>query len=255
MSTEMTTNGDGGVRSARSARAAIPMPLQRTSAAEQVADHLTGLILDGTLGPGERLRESALSKALQTSRNSVREGIRLLQQGRLVRYEMHRGAVVATPSIDELDDLYRTRMHLETLAAAVAPTPEQTTDLERAFGGLTAAARAGQAREIVAADLAFHSTLVARLGSARISAFFQTVATEMGYYLLILSHVDDEPGHVDEAVLAHHRALLDAVLSGDTAAAQAALAAHLQENHERIRQILLGARAAVDIDDGVITDR
>lgn len=229
----------GGARSAGPAGPAMPSPLQRTSAAEQVADLLTGLILDGTLGAGERLRESALSKRLEISRNSVREGIRLLEQGRLVRYEMHRGAVVATPSIEELDDLYRTRLHLETLAAGVVPTPEQTAELERAFEGLTAAARTGQAREIVTADLAFHSTLVARLGSARISAFFQTIATEMGYYLLILSHVDEEPQHVDEAVLAHHRVLLDAALSGDAEAAQAALAAHLHENHERIRQILL----------------
>lgn len=244
MSTGKIAGGAGGARSANSARAAMPSPLQRTSAAEQVADLLTGLILDGTLGAGERLRESSLSKALEISRNSVREGIRLLEQGRLVRYEMHRGAVVATPSIEELDDLYRTRLHLETLAVAAPPTPEHTGDLERAFEALTAAARTGQAREIVTADLAFHSTLVARLGSARISAFFQTIATEMGYYLLILSHVDDEPGRVDEAVLSHHRVLLDAVLSGDTDAAKEALAAHLHENHERIRQILLSADTA-----------
>lgn len=245
MSTETTaSDGGGGMRSARSVRAAMPTPLQRTSAAEQVADHLTGLILDGTLRAGERLRESALSTTLETSRNSVREGIRLLQQGRLVRYEMHRGAVVATPSIGELDDLYRTRMHLETLAVAVAPTAEQTIELERAFAGLTAAAHTGLAREIVTADLAFHAALVAQLGSARIDTFFQTVTTEMVYYLLIQSHTDDEPAHVDEAVLAQHRLLLDAVLSGDTAAAQTALAEHLQENHERIRQILLNGPAA-----------
>lgn len=216
----------------------MPLALDRTSAAEQVADRLTRLILEGTLVAGERLRESALAQSLGISRNSVREGIRLLERGRLVRYEMHRGAVVATPSIDELDDLYRTRMHLETLAVGAEPTPEQVAALERAFEALVAAAHTGQAREIVAADMAFHSSLVARLGSERLSAFFETVATEMGYYLLILSHVDDEPGRVDEAVLAHHRRLLEAVVSGDAEAARAALAAHLRENHQRIRQIL-----------------
>lgn len=227
-------------------RVALPLTLNRTSAAEQVADRLTGLILDGTLGAGERLRESALSQILGISRNSVREGIRLLERGRLVRYEMHRGAVVVTPSIAELDDLYRTRMHLETLAAGVEPNPEQSAGLARAFDELVTAARTGQAREIVAADMAFHSALVARLGSARIDAFFETVATEMGYYLLILSHTDDEPGRVDEAVLAHHRRLLETVLSGDREAARAALAEHLEENHRRIRQILAAKEPAAD---------
>jgi DNA-binding GntR family transcriptional regulator len=215
-----------------------PLALHRTSAAEQAADRLTALILDGTLGAGERLRESALAERLGVSRNSVREGIRLLERGRLVRYEMHRGAVVATPSIAELDDLFRTRLHLETLAVGVEPAPEHTSSLERAYAALEAAARTGQAREIVAADMAFHAALVAGLGSARLNAFFASVTTEMGYYLLILSHADDEPGHVDEAVLSHHRRLLDTILSGDVEAARTAIAGHLHENHERIRQIL-----------------
>lgn len=215
-----------------------PLSLQRTSAAEQAADRLTALILDGTLGAGERLRESALAETLGVSRSSVREGIRLLERGRLVRYEMHRGAVVVTPSIAELDDLYRTRLHLETLAVGVEAVPQRDAALERAFRGLEAAARTGQAREIVAADMAFHAALVAGLGSARLSAFFESVTTEMGYYLLILSHTDDEPAHVDEAVLSHHRHLLDTILSGDTDAARAALVEHLRDNHDRIRQIL-----------------
>ncbi|MET4098540.1 DNA-binding GntR family transcriptional regulator [Agrococcus sp. UYP10] len=240
-----TTSGAAPERQSAAApeRALVPLALQRTSAAEQAADHLTALILDGTLGPGERLRESALAESLGISRNSVREGIRLLEQGRLVRYEMHRGAVVVTPSIDELDDLFRTRLHLETLAVGAERTPERVKALEGAFEALVAAAGTSQAREIVVADMAFHAAIVDGLGSARLSAFFASLTTELGYYLLILSHTDDEPGHVDEAVLAHHRRLLDTALSGDVEGARAALAEHLHENHQRIRQILAAGGA------------
>ena len=100
------------------------LALTRVSAAEQVAELLTTQILEGVLGAGVRLRESALAAQLGISRNSVREGIRLLEQSRLVRYEMHRGAVVATPSVDELDDLYVTRKRLEGAAAAVTSDAE-----------------------------------------------------------------------------------------------------------------------------------
>jgi DNA-binding GntR family transcriptional regulator len=220
---------------------ARPLPnlaLHRTSAAEQVADRLTGLILEGQLRSGDRLRESALSQSLGISRNSVREGIRLLEQGRLVRYEMHRGAVVATPTVAELDDLYRTRLHLETLAAGAVATPERVAGLDAAFERLVAAAHTRQPREIVAADMGFHAELIARLESARLSAFFESIATEMGFYLLILSHVDEEPEHVDEAVLAHHRHLVDTLRSGDVHRAQRAVREHLQQNHDRIRDIL-----------------
>lgn len=241
MSTDTVGSSDGATADDARVAAGRPLPvlaLTRTSAAEQVADRLTTLILEGQMRAGDRLRESALSQRLGISRNSVREGIRLLEQGRLVRYEMHRGAVVATPTVEELDDLYRTRIHLETLAAATPATPEHIEALERAFESLAAAARTRQAREIVAADMAFHAELVARLGSARISRFFESIATEMGYYLLILSHVDEEPEHVDEAVLDHHRALTDLLRSGDTARAQEAVRAHLTQNHARIRDIL-----------------
>ncbi|WP_413320341.1 GntR family transcriptional regulator [Agrococcus sp. 1P02AA] len=214
------------------------MDIQRTSTATQVADRLTALILAGELGPGDRLRESALAESLGISRNSVREGIRLLERGRLVRHEMHRGAVVVTPSIAELDDLYRTRLHLESLAVRLAPTSERRSALEGAFAELERAAAGGQPRGIVEADMAFHAALVAGLESERLSAFFDSVTTEMGYYLLIQSHVDDEPGRADEAVLANHRRLLDAVLSGDPGSAEAALVEHLRINHQRIREIL-----------------
>jgi len=231
-------NGRASHGDAVAERAVAPLSLHRASAAEQAADRLTALILDGTLGAGERLRESALAESLGISRNSVREGIRLLEQGRLVRYEMHRGAVVVTPSIAELDDLYRARRHLETLAVGVEVTAERAVALERAFEDLVAAARTGQAREIVQADRAFHAALVAGLGSARLSSFFESLTTELGYYLLILSHADDEPGHVDEAVLGHHRRLLETVLSGDAEGARAALEEHLRENRQRIREVL-----------------
>lgn len=219
-------------------RGAEALSLNRVSAAEQVADLLTAKILDGTLAAGQRLRESTLASTLGISRNSVREGLRLLEQGRLLRYEMHRGAVVTTPSVDELDDLYRTRLHLETAAAAIPPTPLQAAALQSAFDALVAAGLAGQARELVAADMTFHAAIVALLGSHRLDAFYRTVATEMGYYLLLLSYTDDEHQRADELIVQHHRALLEVILSGDAERARDAVSAHLRANHARIRQIL-----------------
>ena len=219
-------------------RGAEALSLNRVSAAEQVADLLTAKILDGTLPAGQRLRESNLANTLGISRNSVREGIRLLEQSRLLRYEMHRGAVVATPSIDELDDLYRTRLHLETAAVAIPPTPSQAAALQRAFDGLVAAGLAGQPRELVAADMAFHAAIVALLGSHRLDAFYRTLSTEMGYYLLLLSYTDDEHRRADQLIVQHHRALLEVVLSGDAERARDAVSAHLRVNHARIREIL-----------------
>ena len=226
-------------RRAGAAPAVPGLALTRVSAAEQVAELLTTQILEGVLGAGERLRESALATQLGISRNSVREGIRLLEQSRLVRYEMHRGAVVATPSVEELDDLYVTRKRLEGAAAAVTPDAEQLAALHRAFDHFIVVAERGQAREIVAADLAFHAEMVSLLGSRRIDEFYAGVSTEMGYYLMLLSYVDHEHERPWEMLVPHHRELLDALGSGRPEVARAAIEQHLDENHARIRQILL----------------
>ena len=68
--------------------------IQRQSTAEVVADTLMRMIVSGALPAGVPLRESSLAPKLGISRNSLREGIRLLEQSRLVQYEIHRGAVV-----------------------------------------------------------------------------------------------------------------------------------------------------------------
>ncbi|GAA3593393.1 GntR family transcriptional regulator [Agrococcus terreus] len=243
MTSEQGPGRDGAPPVAR-AHGLDPVALRRTSAPEQVADRLTALILDGTLLPGDRLPESTLAASLGISRNSVREGIRLLERGRLVRSEMHRGAVVATPSVADLDDLYTARHRLEELAAGLPDDGGRDQALEAAYARLEAAAATRDARTIVEADMAFHATIVARLGSERLDAFFAQVITEMGYYLRILSHTDDEPGHADDAVLAQHRVLVDAIRAGDAAAARAAVAEHLAANHRRIRDILAERAAA-----------
>ncbi|WOF23373.1 GntR family transcriptional regulator [Microbacterium betulae] len=228
----------------RTADATASLHLTRTSAAEHVAELLTRRILDGTLRAGERLTESAFTSSLGYSRNSVREGIRLLEQSRLVRYEMHRGAVVATPSLDELDDLYRARTHLEGAAVVAPASAESGARLRAAFATLAEAAHSGGPRDLVAADMAFHAEIVAMLGSRRIDAFYRTITTEMGYYLLLLSYTDDEHRRADELVVPQHRALLEAIASGDASRARATVLDHLRENHERIREILADAADA-----------
>ena len=68
-----------------------------TSAAELVSDRLSKLVVTRALSVGELLRDCQLANRLEISRNSLREGIRLLEQSRFVKYEMHCGAVVIAP--------------------------------------------------------------------------------------------------------------------------------------------------------------
>lgn len=71
---------------------------RRTTTAQQIADGLSQRILAGAFRPGERLRESAIAAELGIARNTVREAVRLLEHGGLVRFEVNRGAVIISPT-------------------------------------------------------------------------------------------------------------------------------------------------------------
>ena len=100
------------------------MVLRRLTTAQQVADGLSERILAGAFGPGDRLRESAIATELGVARNTVREAVRILELSGLVRYEVGRGAVVISPTPENVEALYTARERLETAAVSRVPTRE-----------------------------------------------------------------------------------------------------------------------------------
>lgn len=94
-------SSDGPARSATSAR---------------IADHLRAAILDGTIVPGEWIRQEEVADRLGASRLPVREALRMLEAEGLTIHVRNKGARV--PSLDqhEVDVAYQMRERLEPLA-------------------------------------------------------------------------------------------------------------------------------------------
>lgn len=104
---------------------ALPLPtrgIYRVSTPQQVAAATKERLLRGEVAPGTRLEDHELALALRVSRHSVREAIQILASERLVRQNLHRGAIVMELGIDELADLYRARQALELAGVRAAPT-------------------------------------------------------------------------------------------------------------------------------------
>lgn len=218
--------------------------LHRLSTAEAVADTLLGSIVSGTLRAGEPLRESRLASKLGISRNSLREAIRLLEQSRLVKYEIHRGAVVSTPTVENLEDLHRTRLQLELSGVMQVPTEEQMQRLHESFREIETTSRLKVAEPIVAADLALHQAIVDLLDSERISTFYQQICKELVFYFTVLSYTDEEYVNPEESIVSRHQAIYDAICAGDRETARLRLKEHIDENFERLKEILAVREAA-----------
>ncbi|MEB4616422.1 GntR family transcriptional regulator [Leucobacter sp. M11] len=224
----------------------IDISLHRMSTAEVVAETLMRMIVAGDLQAGEPLRESSLAGRLGISRNSLREGIRLLEQSRLVKYEIHRGAVVSTPTVSDLEDLYRARTHIELLAVQQEPTPEELERIHAAFQALTESTKSQLPEPIVAADLALHQTIVDLLRSERLSAFYGQIRKELVFYFTVLSYADEEYVNPEEPIVARHQEIYDAIVAGRRTEAAALMSEHIQENFVRLREILESRDADTD---------
>jgi DNA-binding GntR family transcriptional regulator len=82
----------------------------------RIAQALRDDILNGSIAPGQRLRQEDIAERLGGSRLPVREALRILAAEGLVHIEPNKGARVPLLDPDEVVTLYRMRERLEPLA-------------------------------------------------------------------------------------------------------------------------------------------
>ncbi|MGB3211090.1 MAG: GntR family transcriptional regulator [Desulforhopalus sp.] len=85
----------------------------RESLTEQIKSILIGRIVDGTLGPGDRLKVLQIADEFGTSQAPVREAISSLQALGYVEHRPHVGTLIKTFNRKEIEEAYAVREALE----------------------------------------------------------------------------------------------------------------------------------------------
>lgn len=143
-------------------------------------DGIRGMILDGRLKPGDRLRQDELADTFGVSTMPIREALRQLQAEGLVVFRPRRGATVARLSVSEYEEIYLVREALETLACRWAAESFDQVPLDR----LELLLQEIEAAEANSADVHRRLRLVRE--------FFVTIfASEKEHLLRILSNLWD----------------------------------------------------------------
>jgi DNA-binding GntR family transcriptional regulator len=120
-------------------------------------------ILDGTLAPGERLRDSELCAWLGLSKTPVREALARLEEDGLVETAPQRYTRVAPLDRDEARDAFELVAAIHALAARLATPRMGAAELERARAANRRFAAALGRRDVdaaLAADDAFHGVFL-----------------------------------------------------------------------------------------------
>lgn len=185
--------------------------LGRTSTAERVSDILRSRIAEGFFPPGTRLSEDSIGGALGVSRNTLREAFRLLTHERLLVHELNRGVFVRVLTVEDVEDIYRTRRLVECAVVRGLGAPPYGLDgLAEAVAEGQREAREGDWKGVSTANIHFHRELVALAGSARTDELMRSVFAE----LRLAFHVVDNPRKLYEPYLARNLLLLQTLQRG-----------------------------------------
>jgi DNA-binding GntR family transcriptional regulator len=200
--------------------------------ASRVERALEELILNGEYGPGERIKENALAERLGVSRAPVREACRSLQRDGLLDIVPNQGAFVRVLTLAEIVNLFDVRACLGRLAgelAAAAMTRGAMQQLRDLTSAMDEASRSADASRYIDFNIAFHASLYAATGNARLA----TLDAQMGKELRIYRRHGLAFGGGLAVSNVEHRAILAAIEQGDRVTAGGELEKHIQNGRDR----------------------
>ncbi|MFB8187785.1 FadR/GntR family transcriptional regulator [Microbacterium sp. NPDC055988] len=220
---------------------------QPARAWQLVLEHIERDLLDGRLGPGDRLpSERDLATELGVGRSSVREAFRVLEVMGLIRTATGSGPqsgaiVIATPTGGmsallrlqvaaqgfPLDDVVRTRLVLEdAVVSALSTSPDR--DTARAHALLDAMDAADlSAEEFLALDAQLHLSLAEASGNTVIAAMMAGLRSSIESYVRAGAAAIPDWEAMAARLRAEHHALVTAIDAADVEAARTLVRTHI----------------------------
>jgi DNA-binding GntR family transcriptional regulator len=154
----------------------MPVPaqqgaLERDLLKDRAYAAIRDAIVDGTLAPGEKLKDQELCAWLGLSRTPVREALNRLEQDGLVESEPQRYTRVSPLDRRAASDAFPVVAALHALAAELAGprlTPSDIDAMREANARFSAALKAGDVDAALSADDDFHGVFVRASANAEI---------------------------------------------------------------------------------------
>lgn len=189
---------------------------------------LRDMILDGSLGPGERLNEVALASSLGISRGPLREAIQRLSSEGLLTVISHRGAFVRTFDRHEIVELYELRGALELHAVRLVcarATDAELADLDAMLSDTESRMRESTGHAYPQ-ELDFHLRLVLLAGNQAL----MRSALEVHRQLSLARSMSGKRPHRARAAVVEHGDLVAMLRARDLERATELMIRHLDHS-------------------------
>ncbi len=200
-------------------------PLLHESLGERVYRTVRDLILSQVFPPGSKLNVEQICRDLGVSRTPVWDTMRRLESEGLVNTVPRHGVFVLNYGADQIRDLFMVRGALEALAVRQAARnldADSRSALETTMVGMEHAAAAVEMERYSRAAIEFHDCV---LRAARNQALARLLENVYAQILVLRLRSLYLPERVESSV-AEHRALFEAVMSGDAERGERLARAH-----------------------------
>lgn len=206
--------------------------VQRQNLREQCLTKLRGAIENGTLSPGQRLVEARLSTALNVSRGTLREAMRVLAQEGLIAADERGRMIVQILTREEVHDIFAVRSALECLAArTIATSPDRDQAVNALKDSLEPLKQSGAPLEtLMDSDMAFHRLMITLSGNATLLRSWDHILGQVR--ATIVRAGLDAARH--NMAWERHIPLVRAIATGDPDAAAEMIDAHMSETADRV---------------------
>ncbi|RPD40678.1 FadR family transcriptional regulator [Chitinophaga barathri] len=205
-------------------------PLQRKNLADEVAAQLQELICSGKYDIGQQLpTEPELMQQFAVGRSTIREAVRLLVNGGLVRVQQGLGTFITSrqPMAEPLakrlhraqyQDLNEVRLLLEVKIAekaAMHRTKEDIAQMKDFLKQRHMHAKANNVEACMQADINFHTSIAVASQNEIMVDLYKTISTHI--LQSFIDRFDDTDAFLDSQAL--HKSLLEAIIDKNPAQA------------------------------------
>jgi DNA-binding GntR family transcriptional regulator len=153
--------------------------IERGNLHDEVVAVLRDMIIEDELPPGAHIPEAELCEQLGISRTPLREAIRVLVSEGLVTLLPRRGAIVATPTADEIQGLLYALGALEAVCAPLACENFTDADIEaikRQHKAMMAHHARGRIKDYYRANQAIHRSIVRGARNAFLAELYDSLS-------------------------------------------------------------------------------
>jgi GntR family transcriptional repressor for pyruvate dehydrogenase complex len=228
-------------------------PIKREPLATEIARRLVDYLLSGGVEPGGRMpSERQLAEAFGVGRSAMREALKALTLLGLVEVRHGDGTYLKKadsallPQVIEWGlllgeqrtmDLVEARQKIEAIIAGLAAVrrdDEDVDELRRLLERMEQAARGGEPRAFVDADVAFHLRLADAAGNTALRDVLS------GLQALLRAWISRviAAGENSDVSYREHVPIFEAVARSDAKGAETAMAAHMTGAGNRLQQAL-----------------